>query len=399
MNEYNLPAIDILNEEVYNPKNVCNNEMEKETARFVQLLNDNGVRCSHIRVLAGPAVTYYEVTPDKGVSVAGAKRLEKKFADLGIRVIAPVAGKGTIGFEVRNEKSQPVNIRTLLSSPKFQKNNMELPIAIGETFLNKVLMTDLCKMPHLLVAGATGTGKSVCLHTIITSLLFKKQPTQLKFVLIDPKQCEFGVYKKLENHYLAKLPGDNEPIVTDADKALEVLPSLCIEMENRFNRLMSAKVRNIKEYNKKCRDDGNREIPYIVVVIDEYSDLVATKGKVVEEYIIRLAQRAHAVGIHIILATQRISYGFITGKIKANFPVRIAFRVITSADSRTILDRDGAQLLKGNGDMLFDVNGQTDRVQCAYIAPSETERLCDYIHQQPAPSGPYLLPVTNDEGI
>ena len=216
MNIYNLPTIDILNEEIYNPKNVCNNEMEKEKTRFEQLLNDNGVRYSHIRVLAGPAVTFYEVTPNKGVSVAGVKCLEQKFAELGIRVISPVAGKGTIGFEMHNEHSQPVNIRTLLSSPKFQKNNMELPIAIGETFSNKLFMADLCKMPHLLMAGATGTGKSVCLHTIIASLLFKKMPTQLEFVFIDPKQCEFGVYQKLESHYLAKLPGNNEPIVTDA---------------------------------------------------------------------------------------------------------------------------------------------------------------------------------------
>ena len=397
MNDYNLPTIYLLEDEVWDTKNVCKNEIEPETASFIQLLNDNGVRYSHIRVLAGPAVTFYEVTPEKGVSIFGIKRLEKKFAALDIRVISPVAGKGTIGFEVHNEHSQPVNIRTLLGSPKFQKSDMELPIAIGETFSNKTLITDLCKMPHLLMAGATGTGKSVCLHTIITSLLFKKLPTQLKLVLIDPKQCEFGVYKKLENHYLAKLPGDNEPIVTDADKALKELSSLCVEMEDRFNSLMSAKVRNIKEYNKKCRDDGNREMPYIVVVIDEYSDLIAAKGKVVEEYIVRLAQRAHAVGIHIILATQRISYSFITGKLKANFPARIAFRVITSADSKTILDIDGAQLLKSNGDMLFSYASRTDRVQGAFIAPSETERLCDYIHQQPALSAPYLLPEPNNK--
>lgn len=392
MNDYNLPTIDLLEDDVWDTKNVCKNEIEPETASFVKLLNDNGVRDSHIRVLAGPAVTFYEVTPDKGVSITGVKRLEQKFAELGIRVIAPNPGKETIGFEVRKEQSRLVNIRTLLSSPKFQESDMEIPIAIGRTISNEVLMIDLCKMRHLLVAGATGTGKSVCLHTIITSLLFKKQPTQLKFVLIDPKQCEFGVYKKLENHYLAKLPGDNEPIVTDADKALEVLSSLCIEMENRFNRLMSSKVRNIKEYNIKCSDNGNREMPYIVVVIDEYSDLAAAKGKAIEDNIIRLAQRAHIVGIHIILATQRISYGFITGKLKANFPARIALRVITSADSRTILDRDGAQLLKGNGDMLFSVNGKTYRVQGAFIASSETERLCDYIQQQPVLSVPYLLP-------
>ena len=294
--------------------------------------------------------------------------------------------------DTATETSTVVPMRSLLNSSKFQKSDMELPMAIGRTISNEVLIADLCKMRHLLVAGATGTGKSVCLHTIITSLLFKKQPTQLKFVLIDPKQCEFGVYKKLENHYLAKLPGDNEPIVTDADKALEVLSSLCIEMENRFNRLMSAKVRNIKEYNKKCRDDGNREIPYIVVVIDEYSDLIVAKGKAIEENIIRLAQRAHGVGIHLILSTQRVSCNIVTGWLKANFPVRIAFRVSTSTDSRTILDREGAQVLKGNGDMLFSINSQTDRVQGAFIAPSETERLCDYINKQTVQSGPYLLP-------
>lgn len=288
--------------------------------------------------------------------------------------------------------STVVPMRSLLHSPKFQESDMELPMAIGRTISNEVLIGDLCKMRHLLVAGATGTGKSVCLHTIITSLLFKKQPSELKFVLIDPKHCEFCVYQKLENHYLAKLPGDNEPIVTDAGKALEVLSSLCIKMEDRFNRLMSAKVRNIKEHNKKCRDDGNREMPYIVVVIDEYSDLIAAKGKAIEENIIRLAQRAHAVGIHLILSTHRVSCNIVTGWLKADFPARITFRVATNAESRSILDREGAQVLKGNGDMLFSINSQTDRVQGAFIAPSETERLCDYINKQTAQSGPYLLP-------
>lgn len=293
--------------------------------------------------------------------------------------------------DTATETSTVVPMRSLLNSSKFQKSDMELPMAIGRTISNEVLIADLCKMRHLLVAGATGTGKSICLHSIITSLLFKKQPTQLKFVLIDPKQCEFGIYNKLEDHYLAKF-GDNEPIVTDADKALEVLSSLGIEMENRFNSLMSVKVRNIKEYNKKCREDGNREIPYIVVVIDEYSDLIVAKGKAIEENIIRLAQRAHGVGIHLILSTQRVSCNIVTGWLKANFPVRIAFRVSTSTDSRTILDREGAQVLKGNGDMLFSINSQTDRVQGAFIAPSETERLCDYINKQTVQSGPYLLP-------
>lgn len=294
--------------------------------------------------------------------------------------------------DTATETSTVVPMRSLLSSTKFQEINMELPMAIGRTISNKVLMADLSKMRHLLLAGATEIGKSVCLHSIITSLLFKKQPSELKFVLIDSKHCEFCVYQKLENHYLAKLPGDNEPIVTDAGKALEVLSSLCIEMEDRFNRFMSARVRNIKEHNKKCHDDGNREMPYIVVVIDEYSDLIAAKGKAIEENIIRLAQRAHGVGIHLILSTQCVSCNIVTGWLKANFPVRIAFRVSTSTDSRTILDREGAQVLKGNGDMLFSINSQTDRVQGAFIAPSETERLCDYINKQTAQSGPYLLP-------
>lgn len=283
-------------------------------------------------------------------------------------------------------------MRSLLSSPKFQKNNMELPIAIGEPVCNEPLMVDLWKMRHLLVSGASGTGKSVCLHAIIASILFKKQPFELKLVLIDPKQCEFGVYQKIENLCLAKLSGDIVPIATSADNAVEMLSSLCLEMENRFNRLMSVKVRTIKEYNNKCPNNGNCEMPYIVVVIDEYSDLVVTKGKVVEEYIIRIARRAHAVGIHLIISTQRTSCNIVTGRLKANSPVRIAFRALTSADSRTILDRDGAQLLKGNGDMLFYVNGQTDRMQGAFIAPSETERLCNYVSLRPFPSGPYPLP-------
>lgn len=293
------------------------------------------------------------------------------------------------------EMKMPISLVSLLNSPKFQESNMGLPVAIGRTITNELFMADLCHMPHLLVAGAPGTGKSSCLHPIIMSLLFKKLPTQLKFVLVDPKQCKFGLYRKLENHYLAKLPGDNEPIVSDAGKAIDILSSLCLEMEDRFNRLMSANVRNIKEYNMKCRDNGKNEMPYVVVVIDEYSDLVAAKGKEIEESIIRLARRAHIVGIHLILATQRVSCNVISGRLKANFPARIAFRVISSADSRTILDIDVAQQLKGNGDILLYVNGHIDHVQGSYIDSTDTERLCDYIHQQPTPSGPYLLPEPN----
>lgn len=302
-----------------------------------------------------------------------------------------------IDSEIVNESKMEkiIPIGSLLSSSAFQESDMDLPMAVGSTVSNDVFMADLSKMRHLLLAGASGTGKSVCLHTFITSLLLKKQPSELKLVLIDPKQCEFGVYQNLENPYFAKLPEDNKPVVTSADKAVEVLSSLCIEMEDRFNRLMSAKVRNIKEYNKKIReglDNQDYEMPYIVIVIDEYSDLVASKGKVIEDYIIRLAQRAHVVGIHLMLSTQRTSCNVISGVIKANFPARIAFRVLTSTDSRTILDRDDAQLLKGNGDMLLSVNGKTDRIQGAYIAPCETKRICDYIRQQPAPSKPYMLP-------
>lgn len=304
-------------------------------------------------------------------------------------------------YKKKCDKSTVAPIRMILNSLQDREGVMDLPIAIGATVSNEPFMVDLRKMRHLLVGGASGTGKSVCLHTILTSLFFNELPSKLKLVLIDPKHCELDIYQKLENHYLAKLPGDDESVVTSADKAVVVLSSLCLEMEERFMRLKAANVRNLKDYNKVIResiansDEGNHEMPYIVVVIDEYSDLVAAKGNMVEDYIIRLAQRGHVAGIHIILSTQRISCDFITGKLKANFPSRIAFRVFSGADSRTLIDREGAELLKVYGDMLFYINGQIERVQGVFIDSSEIERLCDFISRQLAPTGPYLLPKLN----
>lgn len=288
-----------------------------------------------------------------------------------------------------------VSFRSILDSCEFRDSDMELPMVLGRNVSNEVFMADLSKLPHLLMAGATGIGKSVALSTIITSLLYKKHPSQLKLVLFDPKNCEFGAYRNLEHHFLAKSPGDNDPIVTDVDKALDTLVSLCIEMNNRFNNLMLANVRNVKEYNKKFLEDflkpeeGHSYMPYIVVVIDEFSDLIATGGKEIENDIIRLAQKSHCVGIHLIISTQRTN--FITGSIKANFPGRIAFKTLTNADSRVIIDRPDAEFLTGCGDMLFSKGGNLDSVQGAFINPSETERLCEYICQQPAPKEHYLL--------
>ncbi|MDE6496109.1 MAG: DNA translocase FtsK, partial [Duncaniella sp.] len=346
----------------------------------------------------------YEIIPAEGVRIAKIKRLEDdialSLAALGIRIIAPIPGKGTIGIEVPNKDPQTVSMRSVIASRRFQekKNEMGLPMAMGCTISNDVFIADLCKMPHLLVAGATGMGKSVGLNTIIASLLYTKHPAELKFVLVDPKMVEFSLYARLENHYLAKLPDEEDAIITDPSKVVATLNSLCVEMDNRYALLRDAACRNLKEYNDKFvhrhlnPEKGHRFMPYIVVIVDEFADLIMTAGKEVEMPIARLAQKARAVGMHVILATQRPSTNVITGIIKANFPGRIAFRVFQMVDSRTILDRPGANQLIGRGDMLFSNNGKIDRVQCAFIDTDEVEAICEAIGKQPGYGHAYELP-------
>lgn len=325
-------------------------------------------------------------------------------AALGIRIIAPIPGKGTIGIEVPNKDPQVVSMRSIIESPTYTNSHMELPMAMGRTISNDVFMADLCKMPHLLVAGATGMGKSVGLNTIIASLLYKKHPSELKFVLIDPKMVEFSLYARLERHYLAKLPEEEDAIITDPLKVVATLNSLCVEMDNRYALLKDASMRNIKEYNDKFihrhlnPEKGHRFLPYIVVIVDEFADLIMTAGKEVETPIARIAQKARAVGIHMILATQRPSTNVITGVIKANFPGRIAFRVFQMVDSRTIIDRPGANQLIGRGDMLFSNNGKLDRVQCAFIDTPEVSAICDSISEQVGFPSAYELPEYIAEG-
>lgn len=402
LSRYVFPSLELLKDVAYSTDSVDASEMEENKVRITKTLSDYGIPISHIHATVGPTVTLYEIIPAEGVRIAKIKRLEDdiamSLAALGIRIIAPIPGKGTIGIEVPNKDPQVVSIRSILSSKKFQESRMELPMALGCTISNDVFMADLCKMPHLLVAGATGMGKSVGLNTIIASLLYKKHPAQLKFVLIDPKMVEFSLYATLENHYLAKLPGDDDAIITDPSKVVATLNSLCIEMDNRYGLLKTASCRNIKEYNDRFvrrtlnPDKGHRYMPYIVVVVDEFADLIMTAGKEVETPIARIAQKARAVGIHMILATQRPSTNVITGVIKANFPGRIAFRVFQMVDSRTILDRPGANQLIGRGDMLFSNNGKIERVQCAFIDTPEVEAICEAIGSQPGYGCPYPLP-------
>ena len=347
-------------------------------------------------------MTLYEIIPAEGVRIAKIKRLEDDIAlslsALGIRIIAPIPGKGTIGIEVPNKEPQMVPVRSVLASKKFQECKMDLPIAMGATISRDIFIADLAKMPHVLVAGATGQGKSVGLNVIIASLLYKKHPSELKFVLIDPKMVEFSPYAKLERHYLAKLPDEEEAIITDPMKVVATLNSLCIEMDNRYNLLKDANVRTIKEYNAKFiqrrlnPEKGHRYLPYIVIVVDEFGDLIMMAGKEVETPIARIAQKARAVGMHMILATQRPSTNVITGIIKANFPGRIAFRVAQMVDSRTILDRPGANQLIGKGDMLFSYNGEVDRVQCAFISTDEVEWIVNAIDEQMGYDEAYPLP-------
>lgn len=402
LSHYQFPSIDLLRAVERNHNSVDTEEMEGNKARITKTLNDYGIPISHIQATVGPTVTLYEIIPAEGVRIAKIKRLEDdialSLAALGIRIIAPIPGKGTIGIEVPNKEPQTVSMRSIIESERYQTCKMELPMAMGCTISNEVFVADLCKMPHLLVAGATGMGKSVGLNAIIASLLYKKHPSELKFVLVDPKMVEFSLYAKLERHYLAKLPDEEDAIITDPSKVVATLNSLCVEMDNRYALLKDASMRTIKEYNERfCRHalnpaKGHRYLPYIVVIVDEFADLIMTAGKEVETPIARIAQKARAVGIHMILATQRPSTNVITGVIKANFPGRVAFRVFQMVDSRTIIDRPGANQLIGRGDMLFSNNGKIDRVQCAFIDTPEVMAICDFIDRQVGYDHAYELP-------
>lgn len=402
LSKYRFPSIELLHEHQIKKNSVDRQEQEENKERITKTLNDYGIAISHIEATVGPTVTLYEIIPAEGVRIAKIKRLEDdialSLAALGIRIIAPIPGKGTIGIEVPNKDPQTVSIRSIIGSKKFQDCKYALPMAMGSTISNDVFIADLTKMPHLLVAGATGQGKSVGLNAIITSLLYKKHPAELKFVLIDPKMVEFSLYSKLERHYLAKLPDEDDAIITDPAKVVTTLNSLCIEMDNRYALLKEAGVRSLSEYNAKFvarrlnPEKGHRYLPYIVMIVDEFADLIMTAGKEVETPIARIAQKARAVGMHMIIATQRPSTNVITGIIKANFPGRIAFRVSQMVDSKTILDRTGANQLIGRGDMLFSHNGEMQRVQCAFIDTDEVESICDCVDEQIGYDHAYYLP-------
>ena len=405
LENYRYPTLDLLQKYESDGKPYI--DMEEQTRnknRIVEGLRSFGVEISSIKATVGPTITLYEITPAAGVRISRIKNLEDdialSLAALGIRIIAPIPGKGTVGIEVPNAKPATVSMESILNSKKFQESTMELPCAVGKTITNEVFMFDLAKAPHLLVAGATGQGKSVGLNAIITSLLYKKHPAELKIVLVDPKKVEFSVYSSIENHFLAKIPDDDaEPIITDVTKVIHTLNSLCKEMDTRYDLLKIAQARNIKEYNKKFIDrqlnpqNGHKFMPYIVVVIDEFGDLIMTAGKEVELPIARIAQLARAVGIHMIIATQRPTTNIITGTIKANFPSRIAFRVGAMIDSRTILDRPGAQQLVGRGDMLYLNGGEPVRVQCAFVDTPEVERINQFIADQQGYAGAFELPM------
>ena len=402
LSHFKMPTIDLLLERAVNHNNVDIDEQEENKRRITETLANYNIPIKKIDVCVGPTITLFEIIPADGVRIAKIKNLESdialSLAALGIRIIAPIPGKGTIGIEVPNRDPQTVSMRSVIGSKRFQESHMELPMALGCTIDNRVFMADLTKMPHLLVAGATGQGKSVGLNAIITSLLYKKHPAELKFVLVDPKMVEFSLYAQLDHHYLARMAGGEECIITDSRKVVATLNSLVQEMEDRYQLLRDAKERNIKDYNRKFIDrrlnpeKGHHFLPYIVVIVDEFSDLIMVSGKEVERPIVRIAQKARAVGIHMIIATQRPSTNVITGIIKANFPGRIAFRVSQMVDSRTILDCSGAQQLVGKGDMLFQQGGMLDRVQCAFVDTPEVESICEYIGNQIGYSEPYELP-------
>ena len=400
---YKYPTLDLLKKYENDGKPYIDKaEQETNKNQIIKVLNSFGVQISEIRATVGPTITLYEITPAEGVRISKIRNLEDDIAlslsALGIRIIAPIPGKGTIGIEVPNAKPNIVSMESILNSRKFQESTMELPIALGKTITNEVYMVDLAKIPHLLVAGATGQGKSVGLNAIITSLLYKKHPNEIKFVLIDPKKVEFSVYTPIADHFMATVDNDEEPIITDVTKVVRTLKSLCTLMDYRYDLLKIAGARNIKEYNKKFvnhqldLNKGHDYMPYIVVIIDEFGDLIMTAGKEIELPIARIAQLARAVGIHMVIATQRPTTTIITGNIKANFPGRMAFKVSAMIDSRTILDRPGANQLIGRGDMLILSGNEPVRVQCAFIDTPEVERINQYIEQQPGPVHPLELP-------
>ncbi len=407
LGSYQFPTLELLNEPSSGKVKVTQQELNENKDRIVKTLNDFKIGISSIKATIGPTVTLYEIVPDAGIKISRIRSLEDdialSLAALGIRIIAPIPGKGTIGIEVPNKNREMVEIRSILATESFRHTDKALPIALGKTISNEVFVTDLAKMPHLLMAGATGQGKSVGLNVILSSLIYKKHPAELKFVLVDPKKVELTLFNKIERHFLAALPDAEEPIVTDTSKAVHVLNSLCIEMDNRYNLLKDAGCRNIKEYNAKFRkrrlnpDKGHRFLPYIVLVIDELADLMMTAGKEVEMPIARLAQLARAIGIHLVIATQRPSVDVITGIIKANFPARLSFRVSSKIDSRTILDTGGADQLIGMGDMLLSNGSEIIRLQCAYVDTDELERLCDFIGTQRGYETSYLLPEYEEE--
>ena len=409
LSKFQLPKIDLLEDYGNNQITFDKAEIEANKDRIVDTLKNYNIEIKEIKATIGPTVTLYEIVPAAGIRISKIKNLEDdialSLAALGIRIIAPIPGKGTIGIEVPNAKPQMVSMRQVIASQKFQEADMELPVAMGRTITNENFIFDLAKMPHLLMAGATGQGKSVGLNAILTSLLYKKHPSQLKFVLVDPKKVELTLYNKIERHYLAVLPDSDEAIITDTTKVINTLNSLCIEMDNRYELLKSAMVRNIKEYNAKFvnrrlnPEEGHKYLPYIVLVIDEFADLIMTAGKEVEMPIARLAQLARAIGIHLIVATQRPSVNVITGIIKANFPARAAFRVTSKIDSRTILDAGGADQLIGKGDMLFSQGSSLTRLQCAFVDTPEVDEICDFIGNQKAYPTAYQLPeYVGEEG-
>ena len=410
LSSYRFPTLDLLKKYDQSDKVIDMEEQNSNKNKIIQTLETFGIKIASIKATVGPTITLYEIVPEAGVRITKIRNLEDDIAlslsALGIRIIAPMPGKGTIGIEVPNKDPQIVSMQSIIASRRFQESTYDLPIAFGKTITNEIFMVDLCKMPHLLVAGATGQGKSVGLNAIITSLLYKKHPAELKFVLVDPKMVEFNIYSAIERHYLAMLPDADKSIITDFSKVVQTLNSLTKEMDDRYDLLMKANTRNIKEYNEKFitrrlnPEKGHRYMPYIVVVIDEFGDLIMTAGKEIELPIARIAQKARAVGMHMIIATQRPSANIITGTIKANFPARIAFRVSSMIDSRTILDANGANQLIGRGDLLFS-QGSNDmiRVQCAFVDTPEVERICEYIGSQRGYPTAFLLPeYVGEEG-